>query len=111
MNHRDETFENQRVELADNRYHQCVFKNCELVFDGHRSPTFSDNQFIDSVFVFTDHAVRTLYFLSNIYHAGDGGREVIERTFQDVRDGAFHGSEVRTIAPPTVDHSLRGEKA
>ncbi len=106
MNHKDKTFENQRVELGGNRFHNCVFKGCELVFDGHRSPTFSDNEFIDSVFVFTEQAVRTLYFLSNIYHAGDGGRQVIEQTFENVRDGAYHVREVRTIAQPTVDHSL-----
>jgi len=107
MNYKDKTFNNHRVDLGGDRFHNCVFKNCEMVFDGHRSPTFSDNEFIDSVFVFTEHAVRTLYFLSNIYHAGDGGRQVIEQTFEKVRNGAFHGREVRTIAPPTVDHSLR----
>ncbi len=106
MNHKDKTFENERVELVGDRFHNCIFTNCELVFDGHRSPTFSDNEFIDSVFVFTEHAVRTLYFLSNIYHAGDGGRQVIEQTFQDVRDGDFHGREVSTFAPRTVDFSL-----
>ncbi len=109
MNHNGQTFENERIELADNRYHHCVFRNCELVFDGHRSPTFADNEFVDSVFVFTDQAIRTLYFLSNIYHAGDGGRQVVEEMFQEIRDGAFHGREVRTIAPPTVDHSLHGQ--
>lgn len=106
MNYKDKTFENERVELGGNIFHNCVFKNCELVFDGHRSPTFADNEFIDSVFVFTEHALRTLYFLANIYHAGDGGKQVIEQTFQDIRDGSFHGREARTIAPPTVDHSL-----
>jgi hypothetical protein len=106
MNHKNKSFKDERVELGDDRFHNCVFTNCELVFDGHRSPTFSDNEFIESVFVFTEHAVRTLYFLSNIYHAGDGGHQVIEQTFQDVRDCAFHGREVRTIAPRTVDHSL-----
>ena len=106
MNYRDKTFTNERVELGDNIFHNCTFKNCELVFDGHRSPTFMDNEFIDSVFVFVEQAVRTLYFLSNIYHAGTGGQRVIEKTFEDIRQGAFHGREVRTIAPPTVDHSL-----
>ena len=43
MNHMDKTFENERVELGGDRFHNCVFTNSELVFDGHRSPTFSDN--------------------------------------------------------------------
>ena len=35
MNHKDKTFENQRVELGSDRFHKCVFNNCELLFDGH----------------------------------------------------------------------------
>ena len=106
MDYQNKTFSYKRVELGGNIFHNCTFEHCELVFDGHRSPTFKDNEFIDSVFVFVDQAVRTLYFLSNIYHAGDGGRLVVEKTFEDIRTRAFHGREVRTIAPPTVNHSL-----
>ncbi len=106
MNYAGKTFKNERVQLGGNIFHNCVFESCELVFDGQRSPTFKDNEFIDSVFVFTEEAVRTLYFLANIYHAGEGGRVVIENTFDAIRKGSFHGREVRTIAPPTVDHSL-----
>ena len=106
MNFVDESFENERIELHGKSFRGCQFTNCELVYDGDRSPTFSNNIFIDTVFVFTGPAVRTLYFLGNIYHAGDGGREVIDKTFKDIREGAIHGHEVRTIAPHTVDHSL-----
>ena len=106
MNHQNQAFNNERIELAGKTFHNCVFTNCELVFDGHRSPTFRDNKFIDTVFVFTEHAVRTLYFLANIYHAGAGGKLVIENTFEAIRNGSFHGREVRTCAPGTVDHSL-----
>jgi hypothetical protein len=109
MNYTNEEFQNERIELHGKRFHGCTFRNCELVYDGDRSPTFKDNKFIDSVFVFTGPATRMLYFLSNIYHAGEGGREVIEKTFDDIRNGTFHGREVRTIAPHTVDHSLDSE--
>lgn len=106
MNHRHETFRNQRIELHGKSFHDCTFENCELVFDGDRPPTFKDNRFVDSVFVFTGAATRTLYLLSNIYHAGEGGREVVERTFADIREHRLHGHEIRTTAPHTVDHSL-----
>ena len=49
----------------------------------------------------------TMYFLSNMYHAGSGGREVVEHTFDDIRERRFHGHEVATEAPHTADHSLR----
>ena len=108
MNHQNETFENQRIELHGEAIHNCTFANCELVFDGHRPPTLKDNRFVDSVFVFTDAATRTLYLLSNIYHAGEGGRQVVEQTFADIREHRLHGHEIRTPAPRTVDHSLSG---
>ena len=106
MNYRSETFSNERIDLAGKSFHECTFQDCELVFDGARSPTFKDNKFIDTVFVFTDEAVRTLYFLANIYHAGEGGQQVIEDTFEAIRQGSFHGREVSTSAPATADHSL-----
>jgi len=106
MNHIDQTFNNERIETHGKTFHRCTFNNCELVYDGDRSPTFKDNKFIDTVFVFTGPAVRTLYLLGNIYHAGAGGHEVIDKFFDDIREGAIHGHEVRTIAPHTADHSL-----
>jgi hypothetical protein len=108
MIYQNQTFRDERVELSGNSYHGCTFERCELVYRGDRSPTFSDNEFIDSVFLFKDAAIRTIYFLSNMYHAGPGGREVVEKTFDDIRNGAIHGAVARTIRPQTPNHSLRG---
>jgi hypothetical protein len=108
MDYKKRTFENARVELGNSRFHNCTFSHCELVYRGDPSPTFQDNEFIDSTFVFRDEAIRTLYFLSNIYHAGEGGREIIEQTFDDVRNHTIHGSETSTITPHTPEHTLHG---
>jgi hypothetical protein len=107
MIYQNQSFKDERVDLSDNVFHSCAFVNCELVYHGDRSPTFHDNQFIDSVFLFTDAAIRTIYFLSNMYHAGGGGREVVEKTFEDIRKREVHGSVTRTITPHTPDHSLK----
>ena len=106
MSQRNETFKNERIELHGKSFHNCTFENCELVFDGDRPPTLKDNSFVDTIFVFTGAATRTLYLLSNIYHAGDGGKEVIEETFAGIRDRTMHGHEIRTVVPHTVDHSF-----
>lgn len=106
MNFMNETFENSRVELHGNSYHHCTFKNCELVYDGDRSPTFDDNEFIDTTFVFTGSALRTLYFLGNMYQTGDGGKEVVEKTFADLKARKIHGHEAKTILPHTENSSL-----
>jgi hypothetical protein len=42
-----------------------------------------------------------------VYHAGRGGREVVEKTFEDIRKSAIHGRMARTATPGTADHSLR----
>lgn len=107
MHQTNKTFRNQRVELTGSRFHDCTFENCELVYRGDPSPTFKDNEFIDSTFVFKDAAIRTLYFLENLYHSGKGGREIVEQTFEDIRKRAIHGVETSTITPQTPDHSLR----
>jgi hypothetical protein len=106
MTFRDEIFTGERIDLHGKAFQNCTFKECELVFDGDRPPTMSDNHYEDSVFVLTDAAARTLYLLSNIYHAGDGGRQVIERLFSDVRERRIHGHEIRSSVPNTADHSL-----
>lgn len=107
MNYQGTTFKNERVELTGTHFHGCRFENCELVYRGDRPPTFQDNEFVDSVFVFTDAAVRTMYLLSNMYHAGSGGQQVVEQAFEDIRNGGIHGHEVATELPATADHSLR----
>ena len=106
MSELDKTFSNERIDLHGKSFHNCTFENCELVFDGDRPPTLKDNRFIDTRFVFTGAATRTLYLLSNIYHAGDGGKEVVEATFAGIRERTMHGHEIETIAPHTVDHSF-----
>lgn len=106
MNYQNQSFKNERVELTGSAFHGCTFEKCELVYRGDRPPTFQDNHFIDSVFVFTDGAIRTLYLLSNIYHAGTGGREVVEKIFENIRQREVHGHATSTITPHTPDHSL-----
>ena len=106
MYYTNQNFRKQRVELTGSRFHGCTFENCEMVYRGDPSPTFQDNEFIDSTFVFRDAAIRTLYFLSNIYHAGKGGEDIVERAFDDIRNRAIHGVEVATTKPDTPDHGL-----
>ncbi|MDZ7685786.1 MAG: hypothetical protein U5O39_12910 [Gammaproteobacteria bacterium] len=106
MQYMNESFGDERVDLDGKSFHNCEFRNCELVFSGDRPPTFSDNRFVDCVFVLTGAATRTLYLLSNIYHAGEGGQEVVENIFSELRDAEIHGHEIRTKVPNTKDHSL-----
>ena len=106
MQHREETFRNERVSLDGKSFHGCTFENCELEFTGDRPPTFSDNRYVNTVFVLSGPAVRTVYLLSNICHAGEGGRQVFEALFEDIRNHDVHGHEITTKIPDTPDHSM-----
>ena len=106
MDYHDRFFRDESVDLSDNRFHRCTFEKCKLIYRGDISPTFKDNQFIDSVFEFADAAMRTIYFLSGMYHAGNGGREVVEDTFERIRQNTIHGAVTSTISPQTPNHSL-----
>ena len=101
-----QTFRNESIELSGNRFHDCTFEKCKLIYRGDISPTFKDNHFIDSVFEFADAAMRTIYFLSGMYHAGNGGREIVEDAFERIRQNTIHGSVTSTITPQTPSHSL-----
>ena len=107
MNYRNQTFSDEKIDLDGKSFHGCTFENCELIFSGDRPPTFSDNRFVNTSFVLKENAIRTLYLLSNIYHAGEGGKEVVESLMDDIRNRNVHGHEVRTIIPDTPDHSMK----
>ncbi len=106
MHYMNQSFKDEKIDLDGKTFHNCVFENCELIFNGDRPPTFSDNQYLDTQFVMTGPAVRTVYLLSNIYHAGEGGRQVVENLVRDIRNHDVHGHEIRTAIPNTQDHSL-----
>lgn len=106
MQYSNQKFSDERIELDAKSFHDCEFENCELVFSGDRPPTFSDNRFINCQFVLTGAATRTLYLLSNIYHAGKGGQDVVDSIVDDLRNREIHGHEIRTKVPDTKDRSL-----
>lgn len=84
----NETFKNQGIQLDGNQYIQCMFQNCTLQFGGLLAPKIIDCKFFECSWSFTDAAARTLEFLKALYHgAAEGGKELIERTFENIRHG------------------------
>lgn len=106
MQHHDETFRDERVELHGRFFHRCTFEHCELVFDGDRPPSFGDNVFRDCTFALTGAAARTMYMLQTLHGTGAGGRDVVERLIDDVRTQSLYGHELHTAVPSTPDRSL-----
>src|SRR5260370_134354 len=101
-----QTFRNESIELSGNRFHGCTFEKCKLIYRGDISPTFKDNHFVDSVFEFADAAMRTIYFLSGMYHAGNGGREIVVEPFGRILQKTIQGSVNSTINPQPRLHTF-----
>ena len=73
---RDQTI-NQRTNLDGNRYVNCDFDNCELVYDGGLPPAFDNCRFNDARFNFQGPAGATLMFLNAMAPAHTNMRQVV----------------------------------
>lgn len=96
MDFRDQTIENQDVTLDGNSFMRCTFRNCRMIFRASASSHMESCQFLDGVtFHMEGAADLTMQFLTACYHGmGDGGRDLVENTFRNIRAG-------RPPAPPT----------
>jgi hypothetical protein len=89
MEHADKTFTESRQLVDGNRYTNCKFDRCAIVYGGGPIPHLIDCTLDNCSWHFEDAAERTLAFLHHLYHGtGEGGREMIESTFEMVRQPA-----------------------
>jgi hypothetical protein len=84
--HENEVFEDQIIQLDGNKYIRCKFQRCTLQFGGLADVSLENCEFHRSSWSFTEAAARTIQFMTGLYHgAGEGGRELIEKTFENIR--------------------------
>ena len=76
------TFENQRVDLDDNKFVGCDFRRCDLVYSGGRPPVLIQNNIAHCQFKWEGAAQRTLAFLNALYKADKG---VVEDIISSIR--------------------------
>lgn len=81
------TFQDKTEILDGNEYKACEFRNCILVYAGGEFPRLSQCHFAECNWEFRDAASRTISFMTAIYHGGLGGKDVIEKTFENIRRG------------------------
>jgi len=79
-------FNDQTVSLDGNKYFRCIFRRCVLQYGGMELPVLEGNEFNECSWSFIDASARTVQFMIALYHgAGRGGRELIEQTFENIR--------------------------
>ncbi len=91
-------YSNELVNLDDNEFVDCKFQGCTLVYRGGSLPKFAGNSIDQCVWNFSGAAELTLRFIAGLYQAGEGGKDVVERMFEQIRKGDFKQSD--PPAPP-----------
>jgi hypothetical protein len=82
-----ESFADETVVLDYTSYRNCTFENCAIVFHGHGSIGLVDCEFDNCDWVFNDAAANTLQFMATMYQHGGGADQIIEQTFDNIREG------------------------
>ena len=86
MDFSDKNFKDEKIRMDGNSFVQCRFENCVMEYGGGPPPTMVSCNISKCQWSFTDAASNTVTFMSAIYHGmGDGGRELIEQTFENIR--------------------------
>ncbi len=87
MEFRDQDFTGQEITLDGNVFTGCTFRNCRVVFRAIAPCTLTANNFGENVqWILDGPAALTVKFLTALYHgAGEGGQQLVETTFENIR--------------------------
>jgi hypothetical protein len=66
-----------RQALDGNTFHDCEFRNAELIFRGGDQPGFANCRFVQSRFVFEDEAASTVNLLRGMLQPQTGMRSFV----------------------------------
>ena len=79
----DRIFENVRIKVSNNRYTNCKFRNCVLVFDGWDGG-FDGVEFEGCTLEFDLFADTTISFLTSLYPTH---KDMVEEVLEGIRKG------------------------
>jgi hypothetical protein len=88
------TYSKEAVNLDGNEFVNCTFNDCTLVYRGGPLPRFAGNSIERCVWNFSDAAELTLRFIAGLYQAGEGGKDVVEKIFDQIRQANFKQTEM-----------------
>lgn len=97
----NEHFENKTVNVDDNRYQDCTFEMCILVYSGGGLPSLHQCHFAACEWLFDGPARRTVQFMSALYLGGFD--EMMEKTWDNIK----HPEGQRSISPDLPPSALR----
>lgn len=80
------TFANEEVVLDFHEYEACTFNKCRFVVLGYGPFALNQCEVVDCEFTFAGPAASTIQTMANIYHIGEQGKNLIEGTFNQIRN-------------------------
>jgi hypothetical protein len=80
-------FTDLRVELDDKLFVKCSFTRCILVFSGGAGGGLTQCTISNCVWKFEGAAANTIGFMATMYHAGQGGKDLIEGAIRNIQAG------------------------
>lgn len=80
--YKDKDFNGDVVNIDDNTYENCNFRNCTIIYSGGQLPRLTGIVITECIFAFDGAAQRTLQFLSMLGHFGDP--EVVKMIFDSI---------------------------
>lgn len=78
-------YSNVRVDLDNRKFKNCKFNRCTLVYSGGGPIALEDCEVVAPSYVFEGSAENTVKFMTLMYHRMDGGKLLIEQTFNNIR--------------------------
>lgn len=86
ITNKNNVYRNIQVKLYNNAYTNCLFEGCTMEYSGTRPVSMSGCSFNNVKWVFSGPAQNTLQFMRALYHGmDDGGKKLIEQTFDNIR--------------------------
>lgn len=83
-------FENQDVVLDFHEFDHCTFKNCRMIIHGYGPFSLNNSELGDCRWEFSGPAATAIQAMTMLYQGG--AKELIEKTFQNIRKGGHPGS-------------------
>jgi hypothetical protein len=88
MKFNGKTFENENIHMDFNDFVDCKFIDCSLVYHGCGPISLQGCTFTKVRWTFSGAAANTINFMAGLYTgAGEGGRALVEGTFDNIRKG------------------------
>jgi hypothetical protein len=81
-------FSNEEVILDFHEYEGCEFTKCRFVVLGYGAFALNGCEVTECEFTFAGPAASVIQTMSSIYKIGDQGKQLIEGTFDQIRNSA-----------------------